>query len=120
MLNSSAILSVNKSIALGLVRLLRPRQWIKSAFVLIPLLFSTRLTDPMALLDALWAAVWFSLTASIGYIINDYHDIEYDRKHTTKAYQRPLASGQVSKAQSLVLLLVLALFVIWGAGQQVA
>ena len=53
--------------------------------------------------------VAFSCFASSIYIINDYRDIENDKKHPTK-YLRPLASGKVPVANALILsfLLVVA------------
>ena len=48
----------------------------------------------------------FSLLASSIYIINDYRDIEDDRKHPEKS-KRPLASGAVNKSVALVLSVLL-------------
>ena len=44
----------------------------------------------------------FSLTASSIYIINDYKDIEADRRHPVKS-KRPMASGKVSPTAGLIL-----------------
>lgn len=44
----------------------------------------------------------FSLIASSIYIINDYRDIEDDRKHPEK-FKRPLASGAVSKTMAILI-----------------
>ena len=77
----------------GLVRLLRPRQWVKNAFVLAPLLFSARFTEPQAVWQALLACALFSLAASATYIVNDLHDMDNDRRHPEKARQRPLAAS---------------------------
>lgn len=43
----------------------------------------------------------FSLIASSIYIINDYNDVEADRRHPVKC-KRPIASGAVSKPMALV------------------
>jgi 4-hydroxybenzoate polyprenyltransferase len=48
----------------------------------------------------------FSFVASSIYIINDYRDIEDDRKHPDKC-KRPLASGMVSKPIALILAVAL-------------
>lgn len=89
-----------------LLRLVRPRQWVKNAFVLAPLLFSGRFTEPAAIVAALLATFLFCLAASSVYIINDILDREADRQHPTKC-KRPLASGTVSLPDALVLLVVL-------------
>ena len=48
----------------------------------------------------------FSLLSSSVYILNDWADLEADRLHKKKKL-RPLASGQVSKAEALMILIVL-------------
>jgi 4-hydroxybenzoate polyprenyltransferase len=94
------------------VVLIRPKQWIKNAFVLAPLVFSKELFDAAPLLMALKALVAFCLTASSVYIINDMSDIESDRAHPEKK-NRPLAAGTISRSQAyLVLALFLALSVL--------
>jgi len=99
---------------IGLITLLRPKQWIKNVFVLAPLVFTGQFTDSTAIIDVFLAAVFFSLAASSVYIINDYHDIEHDRKHPLKSKKRPLASGQVSKFQAITLLIALLFVLLLG------
>jgi len=101
----------------NLVRLARPRHWVKSSFVLIPLVFAKRFLDGRAWLEAGVAFAAFSLAASAAYVFNDIRDRESDRLHPVKR-ARPLASGSVSVAaasmEAVVLLpasLVLALAV---------
>jgi len=48
----------------------------------------------------------FCLIASSIYIINDYRDIEDDRKHPVKS-KRPLASGAVSKNTAVIICVLL-------------
>jgi 4-hydroxybenzoate polyprenyltransferase len=48
----------------------------------------------------------FSFVASSIYIINDYRDIEDDRKHPEK-FKRPLASGAVSKNAAIIICILL-------------
>jgi decaprenyl-phosphate phosphoribosyltransferase len=50
----------------------------------------------------------FCFVASSIYIINDYRDIEDDKKHPVKS-KRPLASGAVSKSTSLIICIILAI-----------
>ncbi len=97
-----------------LLRLLRPRQWIKSSFVLAPLLFSGRFTDPEAVADALLAAGIFSLVASATYIVNDLRDIETDRLHPVKSRSRPLAAGQVTPRAAVAVLAALVVLIAAG------
>lgn len=99
----------------GLIRLLRPKHWIKNLFVLAPLIFSGLFTRPqMALLAAL-ATVLFCVAASIVYIINDLSDIERDALHPVKRLTRPLASGAVSITEARVVLVVLAALLLVGS-----
>jgi len=75
-----------------LVRAMRPRQWVKNAFVLAPLLFGRRLADPAAVADGLLAMAAFCLLAGALYIVNDWIDAPRDRLHPEKR-RRPIASG---------------------------
>jgi len=104
--------------ARSLIALLRPRQWSKNVFVLVPLLFSKKLDDPTAVADILGAFVVFCLVASFVYVLNDWRDREEDAAHPTKS-GRPLASGAVSTGQALAvaaacLLAAIALIVALG------
>jgi 4-hydroxybenzoate polyprenyltransferase len=90
----------------AIVRALRPRHWLKNAFVLMPLLFGGALLDPPLLARAAIAALAFSLAASAVYLINDLFDIEFDRLHPLKQ-RRALASGRVSARFALLLVGVL-------------
>ncbi len=89
----------------GLLKLMRPKQWIKNAFVLAPLVFAHKFTDAGAIADALAAFALFCVASSAGYILNDIHDIERDRSHPTKRHSRPLAAGTVSVQAAIALLI---------------
>ena len=88
------------------LKLLRVEQWVKNLFVFAPLFFSGNLMDSDLLVKSIFAFVIFSIAASSIYIINDYSDIEQDRKHPEKK-NRPLASGIISKKQALLILALL-------------
>ena len=79
----------------SILRLTRPKQWIKNMFVFIPMFFGGELFD----LHSVWLAVLtffaFSLVASSIYCYNDIVDIDADRNHPVKC-MRPIASGEVS------------------------
>ena len=85
---------------------MRPHQYIKNIFILLPLFFALKITDTHLLFAALTAFVAFSLTASAVYILNDYRDIEEDREHPKKRF-RPLASGAVSRKEGLTVMALL-------------
>ena len=92
---------------MGLIKLMRPRQWVKNGFVLAPLVFSGKFLDSAAISHALAAFVLFSLAASAVYIVNDWFDMERDRQHPKKSRTRPLASGAVPVPAAFALLAVL-------------
>lgn len=99
----------------GLFRLMRPKQWIKNAFVLAPLMFAARFFDPLALLQALCALLLFCVASSAAYIVNDMWDIESDRRHPSKSKTRPLAAGCVPLSSAVFLLVALYGVLICGA-----
>jgi len=84
------------------ITLLRPKHWVKNLFLFVPLFFAGRFfeLDEIVLLTAGFFS--FSFLASSIYIINDYRDVEDDKKHPEKR-RRPLASGAVNKTYALVL-----------------
>lgn len=84
------------------LKLLRIEQWVKNLFVFVPLFFSGNITQLDLLVKSVFAFIIFSLVASSIYIINDYSDIESDRKHPEKKL-RPLASGAISKNSALLI-----------------
>jgi 4-hydroxybenzoate polyprenyltransferase len=78
----------------ALLRVVRPKHWIKNTLILVPLITSQQLVLPV-LANAVFAFVAFSLIASTIYVFNDLVDLAHDRKHHTKK-NRPLASGALS------------------------
>ena len=99
----------------GLVKLTRPKQWIKNGFVLAPLVFAGQFLNLTAVSHALLAVLLFCLASSATYIVNDLRDIEQDRRHPKKSKSRPLAAGIVSQRSAMLLLgfLYAALAVGW-------
>lgn len=90
------------------LKLLRVEQWVKNLFVFLPLFFSGNILNGSLFLKSVFAFVVFSLAASCIYIINDYSDIDSDRKHPEKS-KRPLASGAITKSTALTILGLLAI-----------
>jgi 4-hydroxybenzoate polyprenyltransferase len=88
------------------LRLVRPEQWIKNAFVLAPLIFSRELFQAEPLLTALRAAGGFCLAAGAVYSINDLADLRADRTHPVKK-NRPIAAGTVGPAEAVGIAAVL-------------
>ena len=88
--------------------LIRPKQWAKNVFVLLPMFFGRQLTDPATLQSSLLVFAAFSFMASSVYCINDLIDVEADRQHPVKC-KRPIASGAVSRKQGWLLTVVMAL-----------
>lgn len=89
--------------ALSIVRLLRPKQWIKNSFVLAPLIFTGQFLDADAVQNTLLATIMFCMASSAAYIVNDIVDIERDRQHPQKSVTRPLAAGLVTTPTALLL-----------------
>ncbi len=83
------------SSAKHIVALLRPHQYVKNLFVLMPLFFVGRVGDVDLLARALLSFVAFCCVASSVYVLNDVLDVEADRKHPRKRH-RPLPSGAIS------------------------
>lgn len=89
-------------------KLLRVEQWVKNLFVFVPLFFSGNIQNIDLLTKSIFAFIIFSIAASAVYILNDYNDIEADRKHPEKR-RRPLASGAISKSQAIAIFIGLIL-----------
>ena len=91
-----------------LIRLIRPRQYIKNLIIFLPLFFAGQFADLVLLGKTAIAFIAFSICASGVYIFNDIQDAEYDRKHPTKK-NRPVASGAVSEKTAYILMAILFL-----------
>jgi decaprenyl-phosphate phosphoribosyltransferase len=86
----------------SIVVLARPEHWVKNLFLLLPAFFGARLTEVEILVSALLGFVSFSLTASAVYVLNDLVDAPQDRNHPDKC-QRPIASGEISQQQGILI-----------------
>lgn len=92
------------------IRLLRPLEYIKNFFVLLPLFFGGGMGDMERVGEALLAFAAFCLAASAVYVLNGILDRNEDRNHPVKC-RRPLASGEVS----LLVAALLGLLLVCGA-----
>lgn len=95
-----------------IIKLLRPKQWLKNAFVFIPLLFRGLAFDTISFYNASIAFILFCIAASAVYVLNDIRDIEDDRKHPVKSMGRPLAAGQLSVKTAYYILGILYLILL--------
>ena len=83
-----------KNLATGLIKAIRPRQWVKNVLVLAAPLAAGNITEVSVLVHAGIAFIAFCLAASSIYLVNDAMDVESDRNHPTKRF-RPIAAGVV-------------------------
>jgi 4-hydroxybenzoate polyprenyltransferase len=86
---------------------LRPHQWVKSAFVFLPLIFGSKLFDLQAFLKTLSMSIIFAFASSAVYLLNDLYDLSEDKKHPDKC-ARPLAAGLMTPCQAVFLILTLS------------
>ena len=93
----------SRSIVKGLIKTIRPHQWVKNLFVLAPMFFDKELllstpAGPALNLSvtahAVAATLVFCLLAGAVYTLNDIVDAAADRIHPVKRH-RPIASGLV-------------------------
>ena len=88
------------------IKLLRPKDWAKNLFLFVPSFFAGNIFDINRIANLALGFLAFSFLASCIYIINDYRDVEDDRKHPVKR-NRPLASGTVKKSAAVVICFIL-------------
>jgi decaprenyl-phosphate phosphoribosyltransferase len=86
--------------------LMRPRQWVKNAFVFAPLFFTPPAMSVAAVVATFLVFIGFCCVSSAVYCLNDLRDRESDRLHPKKRL-RPLASGRISPAAAVALAAVL-------------
>src|SRR6202165_929791 len=115
-----------KNLAVGLIKAVRPRQWVKNLLVLAAPLAalggSVRYDFAEVLVKVSIAFVVFCLAASSVYLINDARDVEADRAHPTKRF-RPIAAEVVPEWLAYTLAVVLgvaSLAVSWLANPDLA
>ncbi len=89
-----------------LFQLIRLQQWIKNSFIFFPAFFAGLTFEANLIVQLLIGFLSFSFMASAVYVLNDYFDREFDKKHPKKR-NRPLASGRVSVVQAFGLCLIL-------------
>jgi decaprenyl-phosphate phosphoribosyltransferase len=93
-----------RSLVRGLIKTIRPSQWVKNVFVMAPMVFHKDLVSTTSGGDAalnlrvtgqaLVATIVFCLLAGAVYTMNDLVDVEADRIHPVKRL-RPIPNGDV-------------------------
>jgi len=84
-----------------LVRLSRPKHWIKNVFTFLPVPFAIASGAHLDVPRFLFGVLSFCLAASAVYAFNDAQDAERDRMHEEKKH-RPIAAGRISKGVAYV------------------
>ncbi len=92
----------------NLLKLIRPHQWLKNVFVMIPMFFGGCLLDPSDIRASVVTFFAFSFIASSVYCFNDIIDVEADRRHPVKC-KRPIASGAISVRSAWALMALMFL-----------
>jgi len=82
------------ALPLGVLKTMRPKQWVKNVLVLAAPFAAGRLGEVGVLMHVVVAFAVFSLAASGVYLVNDARDVEADRAHPKKRF-RPIAAGVV-------------------------
>jgi 4-hydroxybenzoate polyprenyltransferase len=98
----------------GLVRMVRPHQWVKNVFVLAPVFFAKDIFQPQLAIRAVGAFGVFCVLAGAVYTINDLVDADADRQHPVKRF-RPIASGRVTEGMAKIAAVVLVVTGLAGA-----
>ena len=99
------------NLAAGIIKALRPRQWVKNVLVVVAPLATLGGNVRYDYRDLFYevgvAFVAFCLAASSIYLINDARDVHADREHPTKRF-RPIAAGVVAPSLAYALAIALA------------
>lgn len=83
------------SAIVGMIRALRPKQWVKNILLFAALIFSLNFDQADLWMRCICAFLAFCMVSSTGYIFNDIRDREADRLHPKKC-KRPIAAGHIS------------------------
>lgn len=100
------------------LKLLRPRQWIKNFALFAGITFAGQLFNPELFYQVVMGFIAFCFFASSTYIFNDILDVKKDRLHPFKRL-RPIASGEISVPEAgfiLAVILFLAFLIALNTG----
>jgi decaprenyl-phosphate phosphoribosyltransferase len=93
-LERRAATATDESLALGLLRTARPKQWAKNVLVAAAPGAAGVIEEARPAALTILAFVVFCLATSGTYFVNDARDVEADRRHPVKR-RRPVAAGAV-------------------------
>lgn len=88
-----------------ILKLLRPRQWIKNFALFAGITFAGELFNPDLLTKVVEGFVAFCFLSSSTYILNDILDLKKDKLHPFKRL-RPIASGKIKMAEAVLILIL--------------
>lgn len=97
--------------AWGLVKAVRPRQWIKNFVIFAALIFANQLDNPVAVWLVFQTFLIFCATTSAVYLLNDVFDIDRDRLHPFKN-KRPIAAGIIPEKSAVAIALGLIVLIL--------
>lgn len=95
-----------------ILKLLRPRQWLKNFAVFAAITFTGYLFELPTLMRVVTAFFVFCGLSSAIYVINDIFDRQRDKLHPFKKF-RPIAHGDVSIPEGLVIATLLIIGSLW-------
>jgi decaprenyl-phosphate phosphoribosyltransferase len=102
------------SLVVGVIRSLRPKQWVKNVLVFAAPVAAGMIDERSTLLHTLAAFACFCAAASATYLLNDAVDVEADRRHPVKRH-RPIAAGSVPVGLAFAVAAVLLVAGVAGA-----
>ena len=95
----------------AVLALLRINQYTKNFFVFAPIIFSGNFSNVLLFPKIFLAFLFFCLTSSFVYVINDLVDLQSDKSHPSKSKIRPLANGSLQIRDAYVVLFVLLMLI---------
>lgn len=89
-----------------ILRLLRPRQWIKNFALFTAIVLGGQLFEIDAFTQVFLGFISFCLLTSSTYIVNDILDVKKDKLHPFKK-ARPIASDKISVREGIIIFIVI-------------
>lgn len=90
-----------------ILKLLRPKQWIKNFAVFAAVVFTGQLFNIPTLINVIIAFVVFCGLSSSVYVVNDIFDVKKDRLHPFKRF-RPIANSDISIQFGFFIFMIIA------------